>query len=133
MDKETAGWLANLIQEAAMELEHNPGLTIEVDGEEEKWVQIIPEADDEGHFAGFTLNFPYRGQSGDPLITLTEHVTTPPPGSLTIGWEDGGYARLHIRQDIPLTALAFFINDLLVKLLGAAENPELAIRIEYGF
>ncbi len=134
MDAQQALWLSGLILQALAELEHSPGLTIEVVDNEHLWVQLLPEeSEEDGALAGFVLNFPYRHRSGDPLQTLREITLKPPPGTRTLLWEDGGYARIWLRPDVPLVGLAHFVGDVLERVVGAPQNAELAVRIEYGY
>ena len=134
MDPEVAIWLGELIGMAVVELEHSPGLTIEADDEPRLWLQIIPEqSEEDGSLAGFLINFPYRTGEGDPLDWLSQAGLTPPPGTETVGWEDGGHAAIRIRRDVPLVGLAHFAGDILDKIVGAQPGAELAVQIEYGY
>lgn len=134
MDAQQALWLSGLILQALAELEHSPGLTIEVVDNEHLWVQLLPEeAEENGTLAGFVLNFPYRRRSGDPLQTMRDATLKPPPGTRTLLWEDNGYARIWLRPDVPLVGLAHFVGDVLERIVGAPPNAELAVRIEYGY
>ncbi len=135
MDRETANWLAGLIQQATSELAYNPGLTIEVEADATKWLQVLPEEDQEiaEQLAGYVLNFPYRNYSGDPLSALKSVGLSLPPDTRTLEWEDDGHAMMWIRPDIPLVALALFIGDIFTKIIGAPDDSELTVQIEYGF
>jgi hypothetical protein len=134
MDAEQAVWLAGLIQQAVDQLRHRPGLTIEVEGSAELWIQVIPELDDSGEkLDGFILNFPYRGQHGDPLDVITASGLSAPPDTKVLEWEDGGSARLWIRPDVPLVAFSFFIGHILENIVDAPGDAELAVDFEVGF
>lgn len=134
MDAQQALWLSGLILQALAELEHSPGLTIEVVEDERLWTQLLPEeSEEDGALAGFVINFPYRDHSGDPLQTMRDITLKPPPGTRTIAWEDDGYARIWLRPDVPLVGLAHFVGDVLERIVGVPQNAELAVRIEYGY
>jgi hypothetical protein len=129
-----AQWLAGLIHETTDHLAYSPGVTIEVKGDSTRWVQLILEADpDDQSLSGMILNFAYRGHKGDPLETLKSANLIPPPGSETLEWEDGGFARIWVRPDAPLIALSMFIGDILLKIQGAKEGFEITVQIEYGY
>lgn len=129
-----AQWLGGIIYETTDNLAHNPGLTIEVESDSTRWVQLILEVDPEDQsLGGMILNFPYREHKGDPLRTLTAADLKPPPGSETLEWEDGGFARIWVRPDVPLIALAMFIGDILLKVEGAKEEFEITVQVEYGY
>jgi hypothetical protein len=134
MDAEQAVWLAGLLQQAVDQLQHHPGLTIEVEGSAEFWVQVIPELDDSGEsLHGFLLNFPYRGQQGDPLDTIAAAGLSAPPTTKTLAWEDGGVARLWIRPDVPLVAFSLFIGHILENIVDAPADAGLAVDFDAGF
>lgn len=134
MDAEEAIWLAELIAQAVAELAHSPGLTIEVHGDANLWLQVLPEESEiDGKLAGFILNFPYRLSSGDPLSTLAALGLKPPPGTHSVEWQDGAFARLLVRPDVPLVGLAHFAGDLLQHIVGAPPGAELTVQIEHGF
>lgn len=135
MDRETANWLAELIQQATSELEYNPGLTVEVETDATKWLQVLPEEDEETAelLGGYVLNFPYRNHSGDPLLAMQSVGLSLPPDTRALEWEDNGHAMVWIRPDIPLVALALFIGDILTKITGAPDDSEFTVQIEYGF
>lgn len=134
LDENEAIWLGELIGKAVVELEHAPGMTVEVDGTPNQWVQVIPEASEhDGSLAGFILNFPYRGHEGPPLDTLQDLRLMPPPGSENRTWENGGFARIWIRPDVPLVGLAHFVGDILHRVVGAAPDAELAVQFDYGY
>lgn len=134
MDADTAIWLGELFGKAVVELGHSPGLTVEVEGRPGDWVQVIPEESElSGDLAGFVVNFPYRGHTGSPLEALRAQGVAPPPGTQTRTWEDGGFATLWIRPDIPLVGLAHFAGDILEKLVGAPADCELSAQFEYGY
>ncbi|HEC23851.1 MAG TPA: hypothetical protein ENI95_13135 [Chloroflexi bacterium] len=134
MDREMALWLAELIRQAVEVLEHDPGLTLEVDDHPHLWLQILLEADEEtGALKGYILNFPYRSQTGDPLEAIARAGLLAPPDTKILEWEEGGYARIWIRPDAPLLALALFIGDLLEKIVGMPEGETFSVQIEYGY
>jgi hypothetical protein len=134
VDADTAIWLGELLGKAVVEMEHSPGLIIEAEGRTGDWVQIIPEeSEHDGTLAGFVVNFPYRGHAGSPLETLQTQGVKPPPGTQTRTWEDGGYATLWIRPDVPLVGLAHFAGDILEKLIGVPADSELTAQFEYGY
>jgi hypothetical protein len=134
MDAEQAVWLAGLLQQSVEQLQHHPGLTIEVEGSAELWAQVIPEPDElDESLHGFLLNFPYRGKQGDPLDTIAAAGLSAPPGTKTLAWEDGGVARLWIRPDVPLVAFSFFIGHLLENIVDAPAEAELAVDFDVGF
>lgn len=134
LDADTAIWLGELIGKAVVELEHNPGLTVEVDDTPNQWVQVLPEASHvTGQLSGFVLNFPYRGHDGDPVQTLRDAGLTPPPNTQSRDYEDGGFAAVWIRPDVPLVGLAHFLGEILHGIVGADENAELAVQFDYGY
>ena len=134
MDQDEAIWLAELLLEAISYLEDSPGLTVEVEGELNQWVQVVFEADEaDGSLKGFNLNFPYRGQAGDPVTTLTKAGLSIPPDTQSKEWEDDGFATIWIRPDVPIVALALFIGDILDRIIKTAPGASLAVQIEYGF
>jgi hypothetical protein len=134
MDAETAIWLAGLIAQAVTALEHSPGMTVEDEANSAHWLQIVAEeADGEPRLGGFVLNFPYREHQGDPLETLQQTGLRIPPGTRVEHWEDGGFATIWVRPDVPLVALAHFVGDILARITGAEASAELAVKIEYGF
>ncbi len=132
MDAETAIWLGDLIAQATLALEDGPCVTIEVEGQSNHWIQVIPEEAEE-KLSGFLLNFPYRSRQGDPLETLQAAGLALPPGTQTRFWEDNGYAALWIRPDVPLVGLAHFAGNVLTHIVGAPSDAELEVQIEYGF
>jgi hypothetical protein len=134
MDTEQAVWLAGLIQQAVEQIQHQPGLTVEVEESAELWVQVIPEPDESGEeLHGFLLNFPYRGQQGDPLDTISAAGLSAPPDTKALAWEDGGFARLWIRPDVPLVAFSFFIGHILENIVDAPADAELVVDFDVGF
>lgn len=133
MDQDEAVWLAELLLEAISNLEDSPGLTVEVEGNLNQWLQVLFEKDDDGSLRGFTLNFPYRALGGDPLITLEKAGLSVPPDTRAVEWEDGGFASIWVRPDAPIVALALFIGDILERVIGATAGSPLAVQIEYGF
>lgn len=134
MEADVAIWLGELIGRAVVEMAHGPGLTIEVTEMPGLWLQVIPEESDEtAGLGGFLLNFPYREPSGDPLDALAAAGVTPPPDTRLDRWEQGGFATLWVRPDIPLVGLAHFCGDILERLTGAPPNADLSVRYEYGF
>lgn len=134
LEADVAIWLGELIGKAVVELEHKPGMTVEVDGEPNQWVQVIPEASQvTGELGGFVLNFPYRGHTGDPVETLREEGLLPPPGTESREWEDDGFAMIWLRPDVPLVALAHFTGDVLHSIVGAPPDAELAVDFSYGY
>ncbi|MBN1429225.1 MAG: hypothetical protein JXB07_12695 [Anaerolineae bacterium] len=134
MDKEEAIWLAELIVEAAADLEDSPGLLIEVESKTSQWVQVLIEQDEESRqISGFALNFPYTDHSGDPLIVLEAAGLKLPPDTRALEWEDDGFATIWIRPDIPLVALALFANDILTRVVGAQVDAPITVRLEYGY
>ena len=135
LDPEEASWLAGLIAQAVIDLKHGPGITVEIDGTEKFWVQILPkESDSEpGTVDAFLVNFPYRHQTGDPLTLLAERGLRPPPGTQTANYKDGHYAALLIRGDVPLLGLSHFSSEILETVVGADPASEVAVRVEYGY
>ena len=134
INAEQAIWLAGLITRLITDIEHSPGMTIEVDENPELWVQIVPEADNETQkIKGFILNYPYRDRSVEPLEKMAEVDLTPPPDTRIEEWAPGGFARVWIRPDVPLVGLAHFSIDVLHRIVEADEKAELAVRIEYGY
>lgn len=132
--EDEAIWLGELIGKAVVELEHSPGMTVEVDGTPAQWVQVIPEASQlDGSLSGFLLNFPYRGHESEPLDTLQQLRLVPPPGTESRHWENGGFATLWLRPDVPLVGLAHFVGDILHRVVGAAPDAELAVQFDYGY
>lgn len=129
-----AQWLAGLIDEAITNLAYNPGLTIETEGDNNRWAQLIPEVDPEDQsLSGIILNFAYQKHKGDPLETIKSSGLRPPPGSETLEWEDDGFARIWMRPDVPLIALSMFIGDILAKIEGAPEGFKITVKVEYGY
>lgn len=134
IDQDEAVWLAEVMMEAVAHLDDKPGLTAEVEGNQNQWVQVVFEQNDEdGSLSGFKLNFPYRGRAGDPVKTLSEAGLSLPPDSVAVDWEDGGFATIWVRPDAPVVALAHFIGDILEHVIGAAPTSTLTAQIEYGF
>jgi len=133
MDEKEAAWLAGLIRDAAWHLEESPGLTIQVDGEPEKWIQIIPVAGEVGEHSGYLLNVPYQNRQGNPMHVMGQVGVLLPPDTATDSWEDNGFATLRLSEDIPLVALAYLIDDLLKKFLSAADDFSIHVQIEHGF
>lgn len=134
LEADVAIWLGELIGKAVVELEHAPGMTIEVEGTPNQWVQVVPEASDlSGQLAGFALNFPYRGHEGDPVAALGQVGLVAPPGTRTRTWEDGGFATIWVRPDVPLVGLAHFIGDILQAIVGADRGAELTVQFDYGY
>jgi len=134
MDQEEAVWLTGLILEAISSLDEGPCLTVEVEHNLNQWVQVLFEYnDDDGSLQGFTLNFPYRDKSGDPLETLAAAGLSLPPDTRTVEWEDGGFASIWVRPDAPVVALALFLGDILQKVVGADAGATLTVQIEYGY
>jgi hypothetical protein len=85
MDQDEAVWLAEVIMEAVSNLDDNPGLTVEVEGSLDQWVQILfVQNDEDGSLGGFNLNFPYRGMAGDPTVTLTRAGLVLPPDTAAV-------------------------------------------------
>lgn len=135
LDADEALWLAGLIAEAVIALQHGPCIIIEVDEDPKLWVQILPEEskDEPGTIASFLLNFPYRGQSGDPMALLAERHLDVPPDTQTDSYEDGFSAAVRLRGDIPLLGLAHFAGDVLEQIVKAPSESELAVQVEYGY
>jgi hypothetical protein len=134
MDADIAIWLGELIGRAVIEMAHSPGLTIEVTEMPDLWLQVIPEESTESaELGGFLLNFPYREPETDPLERLIAAGVSPPPDTRLERWEQGGYATLWIRPDVPLVGLAHFSGDILEHLTGAPPDADLSVRYEYGF
>lgn len=133
MDGEVAIWLGELIGQAVLEIAQNPGLTIEVDGHPQLWLQVIPVPADEGTLSSFLLNFPYRDHAGNPAELLASVGVQPPPDTTSPGWEPGGSARLVVRKDVPLVALAHFCGDVLQHIVGAPPDASYAVQFEYGY
>lgn len=133
IDQDEAIWMAELIMEAVANLEDNPGLTVEVEGNLDQWVQVLFDINDEGHLAGFKLNFPYRAHAGDPVLEMQRIGMILPPDTQGVEWEDGGFATIWVRPDAPVVALAHFIGDILERVTGAIPGASLTVQIEYGF
>ena len=134
MDNETAQWFAGLLVQASTQLDHQPGLTIEVLEKPEYWLQVIFETDDDTkQITGFLLNFPFRESVTEPLELITTKGIVLPPDTRSLKYEPGGFASIWIRADIPLVALALLAGDLLAKVMGAPEEAEFEVQIEYGF
>jgi hypothetical protein len=133
IDPEMAEWLTSLIAQTLAQLERKPGLTCEVEGDAKRWVQVIPDADPEsGQLGGILLNFTYHHDE-KPLALLERVGMKPPPNTRVTEWETGGFARLWIRPDIPVVALALFVGDIIEKVLEAPTGYELAAWIEHGY
>lgn len=133
LDQDEAIWLAEVLLEAVAHLEDAPGVTVEAEGNANQWLQVLFDNDEEGILGGFTLNFPYRTFSVDPLAALTKAGIKLPPNTRTVEWEDGGFATIWIRSDAPVVALAHLIGDILQNIVGAAPGTVLAAQIEYGY
>ncbi len=135
MDLEVAQWLAELITQAIGELPRSPGLTIEVEHEASKWVQVIPEEHEEqpGLVSGYVINFPQRSQDDSPLDLLRSTGVRIPPDTAVVSHELGSHATIWVRPDIPIVALALFLGDILEKVGGVAPDYELNVQIQYGF
>lgn len=134
MDRDEAIWLAELLLEAISNVDDHPGLTLEVEGSAAHWVQVLFEqAEDDSTFSGFTLNFPCRQHKGDPLAVFQAVGLKPPPDTRAQDWEDGGFATVWLRPDVPVVALALFIGDILERVVGAQPGASLAAQLEYGF
>lgn len=131
IDPDVAQWLTGLLAQTFAQLERHPGLTCEVEEDPKRWVQVIPETT-EGRLSGILLNFAYA-HAEEPLATLTRVDMTPPPDTRVAEWEADGFARLWIRPDIPVAALALFIGDIIEKVLEAPQNYALAAWIESGY
>ena len=124
MDQDEAIWLTGLILEAIGSLDDGPCLTVEVENNLNQWVQVLFEHnDDDGSLQGFTLNFPYRENTGDPLETLARAGLSLPPDTRTVEWEDGGFASIWVRPDAPVVALALFGKAQWFLLLAAVGTP----------
>lgn len=133
-DADTAIWLGEMIGKAVVELQHSPGITVEVDKMPNEWVQVLPEASQlTGQLSGFVLNFPYRGQEGDPVQTLLDAGLTPPPNTQSRAHEDDGFATIWVRPDTPLVGLAHFIGDILHTIVNADEEAEVNVQFDYGY
>jgi len=134
VDREEAIWLAEMILEASAHLDDKPGLLIEVESKASQWVQLLLEQDENSEkLGGFVLNFPYNSHSGDPLKTLESTGMKLPPDSQALEWEDGGFATIWLRPDVPLVALALFVNDILTRVAGASADASITVQIERGY
>lgn len=134
MDMESCQWLADLIQQTTEHLSQNPGMTIEVEGQPEHWLQVLPEQDEQPEeLSGYLLNFAYRQQSGDPAEAIAQAGIRPPTGVETMTWEDGGFATLKLNANTPLIDIAVFIREILTHIIGAEEGCEIGVKIEYGY
>ena len=135
MDLEIAEWIAGLIRDAVPHLEQRPGLLIESEDDSAKWVQVVLESteDHEQAVGGIVLNFSYKEFSSPPLETLREAGLRLPPGTSLQTWEPNGFATIWIRPDVPLLALAMLIGDILHRICGTDENPEVSVEVNYGF
>jgi len=133
LDEAKAIWLAELIAEATLQIEHDPGLIIEVEDKPETWIQAFPQTNADGEHSGFALNFPYRETDSEPVGALRALGVHLPPDSRTLEWEANGFASIFVRPDVPFVALARLISDILEKAVGAPSNPDLSVQIEYGF
>lgn len=132
MDREVANWLAGLIQQITTQLADRPCMIIEVEGDPKRWLQVIPQTEDD-QLSGLWLNFTYKNHQGNPLQTLEMADIIAPPGSQSDTWEDNGYATIRIRPDVPILALTLFIGDLMERIVGASPDDELSVQIEYGY
>lgn len=133
MDHEVAEWLAELIQQTLSSLEHNPGLTIEVEDDPANWVQIIPTSEGTTvQLAGFILNMPFRNIPDEPEPYLTAAGINLPPNTSLTSWERDSHITLLIRPDIPLVALALLIGDLLLKVGKASSHFEINVQVLHG-
>jgi hypothetical protein len=132
MDIEVAEWLAELIHQAVMDRKRGIGLTIEVDDQPANWLQIVPEAEDQGDLTGFLMNFPYRSAQHNPLEHLSEAGLKPPPSTQVITWESGAYATLWLRPDTPLVPMALFAADILEKIGDALPSYEVSVQMIHG-
>lgn len=132
MDKEIVNWLAGLIQQTITQLANRPCMIIEVEGDPKRWLQMIPQIEDD-QLSGLWLNFTYKNHQGNPLHTLEMVDIIPPPGSQSDTWEDNGYATIQLRPDVPLLALTLFIGDLMERIVGTSPDDELSVQIEYGY
>ena len=133
IDPELAQWLTSLIAQTLAQLEHGAGLTCEVEGQTRLWVQAVPEQDKEtNRLGGILLNFTYR-HTDEPLAVLARVGMKPPPDTRVVEWETNAFARLWIRPDIPVVALAYFVGDIIEKVLEAPPGYELAAWIEHGY
>jgi hypothetical protein len=134
IDSDEAIWLADLFLEAIANLDDKPGITIEVEGNPNHWVQVVFEPNEvDLSLAGFTLNFPFRKRSGDPLRALENAGLVLPPGSRAVEWEDDAFASIWLRPDVPIVALAHFVGDILERIVGANPTAMITAQIEFGF
>jgi hypothetical protein len=133
MDRDVAEWLAGLITQTVAGREHGAGLTCEVQDDPQRWMQIVPEWDEEeARLDSILLNFAHP-HTDEPLAVLARVCLKPPPDTRVETWEAGGYATLWIRPDIPVVALALFAGDIVEKVLEAPPGHELQAWIEYGY
>ena len=135
MDIEQGQWIAELIGQALAGIENQPGLTIEVEDRAALWLQVLLESDeyDPKKLSGFVLNFPYRGFAEAPLQILHQHNITPPPDTKMLTWDKTQFATLWLRPDTPLIGLALFIGDIFSQIIGADNDADFNIQIEYGY
>lgn len=136
MDEELAQWLAGLIAQAILGVQQNAGLTCEIIGDTSRWVQVVPEqpTEDDGQqsISGLSLNFAYR-HNEEPLEKLEALGLKPPPGTTVTAWEPDAFTTLHLRPDIPVIALAFFIGDVFGKVQAAPQGYDISVKLDYGY
>ena len=132
MDPDMSKWLTSLITQTLAQLEQGAALTCEVQGDAGRWVQVVPEQDEEdARLGGIVLNFAYR-HTDEPLTVLRRVGVQPPPDTQVAEWEANGFARLWVRPDIPVVALALFVGDIIEKVQQTPPDYELAAWIEHG-
>lgn len=132
MEAKMALWLTSLIIQTMKQLDEKPGLSFEVEGHENYWVQIVPEDEaGNGILSGFLLNFAYH-HSQPPDAALQDAGVTLPPDTRVLTWEANRFATLWIRPDVPVVALAHFAGDILEKIQRAPAGYQLSASIEHG-
>lgn len=133
MDAKEAAWLAGLIRDASWQIDEGAGLTIEIVGDPTHWVQVVPVGGGSEGLDHYLVNFSYRGNEGNPIQRLGQLGLMLPPDTQAPSWEDDGFATVTIRQDVPLVALAYLINDIFLKMMNVPPERELSVQMEYGF
>lgn len=131
-DTEEAKWLSTFLAEMLAQLEYHPGLTIEIEGQPHRWLQIIPQADDDLTLNSYLLNFA-AGQPGILADIHLDQLLSLPPDTQLINSAEEGPIQMIVRADIPILALGLFVLEVFSLILGRSTNDELALRVEYGF
>lgn len=132
IDHAEAVWLSGFITDINHQLDEHPGLTIEVDGRPQCWLQVIPQCDNEMALISYLLNIPVETDDQD-VMTVLKNALHLPPDTLFIEKPDNGPVKLSIRGDIPPLAFSFFLIQLFETLLNRAKDEDLTIQLEFGF